>query len=55
MDTIGIFDNFCHIRIAEFLACEHPGVRYWDYLQRRKDSIVRTMGLKPANFTAEFF
>ena len=54
-ETFAIRDVNCKIVIREFIASDLfyldvIGVRYWDYLQKRKDSIVRAMGLDPINF-----
>lgn len=54
-ETWAIRDRVCKIVVCEFIASDlfylqAIGVRYWDYLQKRKDSIVRAMGLNPDNF-----
>lgn len=50
-----IRDVNCKIVLCEFIASDlfylqAIGVRYPDYLERRKNSIVRAMGLNPDNF-----
>ena len=54
-ETWSIREVNCKIVIREFIASDlfylqAIGVRYWDYLQKRKDNIVRAMGLDPRNF-----
>lgn len=52
LDNVGIVDKILGIRVAEFIACDPVCMHYWDYLQKRKDSILRVRGLNPEHFTA---
>ena len=54
-ETWRIVDRVLGICICEFIASDLfyldvIGVRYWDYLERRKYYIVRAMGLNPDEF-----